>query len=1123
MPARTFLNHPGKMAARIREADWSQHPLGAPDGWPDALRVAIDICLGSSFPTAIYWGRDLHLLYNDAWAFMPGDRHPWALGRPAAEVWPADVWAVIGPQLAGALDGQAFSLFDQMLPMVRDGVRQETYWTYSFSPIRGGEGTVDGVFHQGNETSHTVLAERERKVETERLREIFHQAPGAVALLAGPDFVFEMTNDAYAELTGRRDVIGKTVAEALPEIAEQGFIELLRIAFETGETYRAHKTPVVLGRGPGGAMETRLLDFVYQPIRNQDGAVADIFVIATDVTERIRAQDAVRASEERLQLALDASAGIGTWDWDLVANVARADARFARLYDISPASVETGIPYDEFFERIHPDDHAHVVAGIERSLESGAPYAEEYRLIHADGTEVWVAAQGRVVYDDAGTAIRFPGVSVDVTKRRRAEQAARDAADDLRLATEAQAFVFRLAERLRGLDSPNAIMRLSATALGRRLAVDRVGFYRTLSDSLIQFVACWTSERLPPLSGTLTLAELGPATLAAYRAGETRVIHDYAHDESARDAGIARLMGAAVSVPLRRQGQWAATLFVNHATARHWTAEEVALIDAVAEIAWDAVDRANAVSALRESEEKFRAIANSIDQMVWAALPDGYHDYYNERWYEFTGVARGATDGDAWTTMFHPDDRDRFDEQWQHSLLTGEACRLEYRLWHHSGEYRWVLGSAQAVRDEHGRITRWFGTCTDIAEIVAAREVLARSRADLEKAVAERTAQLMAAEEQLRQAQKMEAVGQLTGGIAHDFNNMLAVVVGALDLLERRIAQGQTDVARYIDAARDGATRAAALTQRLLAFSRQSPLAPASIDLNAMVRGMADMLNRTLGEAITVQIELAPGLWNATADISQLENSVLNLSVNARDAMPRGGRLTITTRNRVVATDQAVALGMVEGDYVEIAVGDTGSGMSEAVAAKAFDPFFTTKSVGKGTGLGLSQVFGFVHQSGGHVALDTVTDKGTTVSILLPRDLDDAAPVPDPAARVDLSAAPRGSEVVLVVEDDDRVRAYSVEALRELGYTVIHASSGAAALRLLDHGQHADLLFTDVVMPEMTGDELAEAARRRLPELRVLFTSGYTRDTFEPVAGALLNKPFDVIALASRIRAALDV
>jgi PAS domain S-box-containing protein len=543
-------------------------------------------------------------------------------------------------------------------------------------------------------------------------------------------------------------------------------------------------------------------------------------------------------------------------------------------------------------------------------------------------------------------------------------------------------------------------------------------------------------------------------------------------------------------------------------------------------VSFDITDRRVTETALRDSEERFRAITNSIDQMIWSTQPDGHHDYYNQRWYDFTGVPRGSTDGEAWNGMFHPDDQDRAWTTWRHSLATGETYHIEYRLRHRSGGYRWVLGRAQPVKNELGEITRWFGTCTDIQEIVDAREILAKSREDLESEIEERTAKLVETQNQLRQAHKMEAVGQLTGGIAHDFNNMLAVILGSINLLEKRLARGETDVARYVDAAKDGANRAASLTHRLLAFSRRQPLQPEVIDVNRMIAGMSELLTRTLGEQVSVETVLAAGLWKIHADNSQLENAILNLAVNGRDAMPSGGKLTVETANSYLSDEYARDNAIAAGQYVMVAVSDTGTGMSAEVIAKAFDPFFTTKEVGKGSGLGLSQIFGFVRQSNGHVKIYSEEGLGSAVKVYLPRFDGDAGPsgTVESERRTERGSA---SETVLVVEDDERVRTFSTEALRELGYSVIEAGSGPQAMALINAGLKPDLLFTDVVMPGMTGRELADAALSLISGLKVLYTTGYTRNAVVhngvlDNGTHLLQKPFSLDQLAEKIRKVLD-
>jgi CheY-like chemotaxis protein len=384
-------------------------------------------------------------------------------------------------------------------------------------------------------------------------------------------------------------------------------------------------------------------------------------------------------------------------------------------------------------------------------------------------------------------------------------------------------------------------------------------------------------------------------------------------------------------------------------------------------------------------------------------------------------------------------------------------------------------------------------------------------------------------EEAFRQAQKMEAIGQLTGGVAHDFNNLLQVILASLEAMRRRIAKGtltQADIGRLSDAAFTSAERAAVLTQRLLAFSRRQPLAPKPTDVNKLVASMDDLLRRTLGEAIVNEIVLAGGLWLTSVDHNQLESAILNLAVNARDAMPGGGKLTIETANAHL--DEAyVALHreLAAGQYVQIAVTDTGTGMSAEVAAKAFDPFFTTKDVGQGTGLGLSQVYGFVKQSGGHVKIYSEPGEGTTVRLYLPR-LIVADPVTERSGEANI---PGGSshELILVVEDDQQVRLQTVEMLRELGYAVISAADGREALQLLEKHTDIKLLFTDVALPgNLNGRQLADEVIFRRPEMKVLFTTGYAKNAIVhqgrlDTGVELLSKPFTFPALAEKVRQVL--
>jgi signal transduction histidine kinase len=424
-----------------------------------------------------------------------------------------------------------------------------------------------------------------------------------------------------------------------------------------------------------------------------------------------------------------------------------------------------------------------------------------------------------------------------------------------------------------------------------------------------------------------------------------------------------------------------------------------------------------------------------------------------------------------------------------------------------------------------------------IGGVAAAVDITARKQAEetlrglnelLEQRVAAEIERRRRAEAELHQAQKMEALGQLTGGVAHDMNNVLLVIEGSLERLERHFAPSPEEApSRAVELALRGVARAAALTHQLLAFARRQPLDPKPVEPNRLVAGMSDLLRRTLGEAIAIETVLAGGLWRTYADPNQIESAILNLAVNARDAMPAGGRLTIETANTHLDEDYAAAHHEVApGQYVLIAVSDTGTGMTREAVDKAFEPFFTTKEPGKGTGLGLSQVYGFVKQSGGHVKIYSEPGNGTTVRIYLPRFIGTEDDVP--AAVAPAAPAAAHHETILVVEDDEDVRANSVDNLRELGYRVVEAADGAAALRLIETDASVQLLFTDVGLPGgMNGRQLADEARLRRPDLKVLFTTGYARNAIvhhgrlDPGV-ELIAKPYTYAALAKKIRAILE-
>lgn len=510
---------------------------------------------------------------------------------------------------------------------------------------------------------------------------------------------------------------------------------------------------------------------------------------------------------------------------------------------------------------------------------------------------------------------------------------------------------------------------------------------------------------------------------------------------------------------------------------------------------------------LAESERDFRMLVQGVtDYAIYLLDPEGVITNWNPGAERIKGYPGQEIIGRNFSTFYTEEERDA-GAPTRALEIAARTGKLEAEGWRvrKDGTQFWASTVIDAIRDDQGELVGFAKITRDLTE--------------------KRTI-----EEQLRQSQKMEAVGQLTGGIAHDFNNLLTIITGNIDIAARALEQDESAsrAQRAIGNAMKGAERAGGLIQRLLAFSRRQPLSPKPLDLDKVVAGMSDLLKRALGELVHLEIVTSPGLWPVEADPNQIENALVNLAVNSRDAMPTGGTLTIETANAHLDAGYAATHAEVPpGNYVVIAVSDTGLGMPKEVLARVFEPFFTTKEVGRGTGLGLSQVYGFVKQSGGHVNVYSEEGRGTTIKLYLPRFTGDAFEDSAPGGAGTESRSGSG-ETVLVVEDDDEVRAYSTEVLRELGYQVLEASDGNAALRILERPElRVDLLFTDVVMPGMSGRELTDSARQLRPGLRVLYTSGYTQNAI--VHGGrldpgveLLPKPFTPKNLAERVRDLLD-
>lgn len=533
-------------------------------------------------------------------------------------------------------------------------------------------------------------------------------------------------------------------------------------------------------------------------------------------------------------------------------------------------------------------------------------------------------------------------------------------------------------------------------------------------------------------------------------------------------------------------------------------------------------------SLLSHSDERFHAalLASGTGTFNWSLSDDSLSfDSALEQIFELPQGNR-VVNLESFTVHVHPDDREQVLRAFER-YAGGEDFAVEFRLVHARAQEKWLACKAKAFRDADGSLAYVAGACTDISARKQAEQALRVSETrlrqlneGLEARVAAEVTERNRAEHALRQAQKMEAVGQLTGGIAHDFNNLLTGIIGSLDLMQRRHRRGDLrEVERYIGAAVTSAQRAAALTQRLLAFSRRQALDLKPVEVNRLVASLEDLLHRTIGENIALVTTLSAGLPPACMDINQVESALINLVINARDAMPHGGRITITTsRYEQSCTPTAEKRGLNEGEYILLRVTDTGTGMPPEVIERAFEPFFTTKPIGQGTGLGLSMVYGYIKQTKGYIQIESEPGAGTSICLYLPVHHGETTHAP-----VEPESAPQGTgETILVVEDEPVVRSLVVEVLNDLGYRTLEAGEAAEALLITESPQRIDLLITDVGLPGMNGRQLADVARQHRPSLKVLFATGYaesaTAKDFLGKGMAVITKPFAIEAFASKVR-----
>jgi PAS domain S-box-containing protein len=816
MPAEPlrFLRSDSDLAGLIRDFDWAGTALGPIESWPQSLRAIVAMIINSQVPIVLLWGECGHMIYNDAYSRFAADRHPQLLGSKVRDGWP-EVADFNDHIMKVGLSGGTLAYRDQELALHRSGKPEQVWMNLDYSPVIDETGKPAGVIAIVVETTQRVLADRRNETQHRRVAQMFEQGPSFMALLEGPDHRIEFANASYLRLIGGRDVIGKTVAEALPDAASQGYVDKLNEVFASGKSFSSAGSRYAVEVLPGTTVDERYVDFIYQPLKDVAGNVTGIFVEGVDVTERKLAEDALEQLNQTLEEKIE----------ERTAQLLLKEALIATFYN----------------------------------------HSSEYHAVlsETDG--------GQFRYDEAN-----------------------------------------------------------------------------------------------------------PALLRMY--GKSR----------------AELIGHTVAEVFKPE------------TAAELTAHLQACL--------------------------------------------------------------------------------RTDAPYRYERRNGDAI---------------VEAVATPVREASGT-TRML--------VVSARDITEHRNL----------------EQQLRQSQKMEAVGQLTGGLAHDFNNLLTGITGSLELVEKRFEQRRlNEIDRYLHAAKGAAKRAAALTHRLLAFSRRQTLDPKPTDVNSLVIDMEELIRRTIGPHISFEFVGAIGLWKTLTDSHQLENALLNLCINARDAMPHGGRLTVETCNRWIDERGAKVRDLAAGQYISLCVSDNGTGMSSEVISRAFDPFFTTKPLGEGTGLGLSMVYGFARQSGGQTRIYSEEGKGTMVCLYLPRcsEANQEAVQLEETARIGHTQL---GETVLVVDDEQTVRMLITDVLEELGYTAIDAGDGKAGLQILESKRRIDLLITDVGLPGgMNGRQLADAGTSLRPELKVLFITGYAEnavigDGHLKPGMHVLTKPFGMDALANRITSILN-
>lgn len=967
-----FLSGGGEMGERMRSHDWASTALGPPEGWPQSLRTIVSVVLSSRQAMFVAWGPELAFLYNDGYAPIFGAKHPDALGRPFAVVW-SDIWTQIKPLVDRTLAGEASWYEDLLIPMERRGFREDAWFTFSYTPVRGEDGRIPGMFCAVVETTAQVLATR---------RTAFHlELEARLRQLANPFDVVAAAEEALGRHLGASRV-------------GYGVVDETARFFTTERNWTDGTVAHHAGTHDLMAFGSEILEAL------RSGGTLTIHDTAADA--RCAAPD-----QRAAFAALDVASAV-------TASLVKNGRMVAALY-----------VHDRKPRRWHPD---------------------EVRLVNEVAERTWSALE-----------------------RAQAEESLRRA--NARLAAEGEQMrtLFRQAPNfmcvLRG---PDHVFELANDSY-RRLVGDRA------------LIGKPVHEAMPEIAGQGFFELLG----RVYDSGEPFVGH-------ALPVRVVRQPGAPVQErfitfiyqPIKDADGRVTGIFCEGSDVTEAKRAEDALRDLNATLEQRVAER---------TADRDRMWRLSTDVMLVARF-DGSISAVNPAWTSLLGWTEAELAGHSFFDFVHPDDLERTQAEASRLGAGHTTPRFENRYRHKDGHYLWLS---------------WVAVPDDRFIHAVGRDVTTQKEAD---------AALRQAEDQLRQAQKMEAVGQLTGGVAHDFNNLLQALEGCLSMIGRRT--GEPQVHALLEAGQQAVGRGAKLVQQLMAFARRDSLRPESIGVRERVLAMSALLERALRADIALDLRFGDDLWPVEVDPTQFELAIINLAVNARDAMPGGGRLAVEAINAVLPHGDPRG---VEGEFLRLSVSDTGCGMPTAVAARAFEPFFTTKELGKGTGLGLAQVYGLAQQAGGTAWIDSAPGRGTTVHLLLRRSGMAPAATESTLPPVFLPPpdAARRNGCVLVVEDDPIVAMTVGTALEDAGFAVLSAANAEEALPFLsDDG--VDVLLSDVVMPGgMSGIDLAREARERRPGLPVILATGYSEDIARATGIPVLAKPYRIDDLVGRIDAIL--